>query len=207
MFKERNRRFQQIPATCYSGKSNVSRLLIPQSFLTALCIALYLTDWIARNSAKLKGPQSTDGSRDSYLPRVSFRHKKRCRCTRLQVCTTKSQGTIQHCKRKRKIPEIERPFSAGQTRTNRKFSTYDESRRFPKQTSLWSHVKQFYTKAQIFVPTEALNNMVIIIKHNDLRKVRIYLKAKVYDSYRQVSLIIQKITFLTLYWTRPETSE
>ena len=123
--------------------------------LTALCIALYLTDWIARNSAKLKGPQSTDGSRDSCLPRVSFRHKKRCRCTRLQVCPTKSQGTLQHCKRKRKIPEIERPVSESQTRTHRKFSTYDESRRFPKQTSLWSYVKQFYTKAQIFVPTRS----------------------------------------------------
>ena len=40
--KESNRRFQQIPATCHSGKSNVSRLLIRKSFLTALCIALYL---------------------------------------------------------------------------------------------------------------------------------------------------------------------
>ena len=36
------RRSQQIPATRLSGKTNVSRLLIRQSFLTTLCIALYL---------------------------------------------------------------------------------------------------------------------------------------------------------------------
>ena len=36
------RRSQQIPATRHSGKTNVSRLLIRQSFLTTLCIALYL---------------------------------------------------------------------------------------------------------------------------------------------------------------------
>ena len=35
-------RFQQIPATRHSGKTNVSRLLIRQSFLTTLCITLYL---------------------------------------------------------------------------------------------------------------------------------------------------------------------
>ena len=35
-------RSQQIPATSLSGKTNVSRLLIRQSFLTTLCIALYL---------------------------------------------------------------------------------------------------------------------------------------------------------------------
>ena len=35
-------RFQQIPATRHSGKTNVSRLLIRQSLLTTLCIALYL---------------------------------------------------------------------------------------------------------------------------------------------------------------------
>ena len=33
---------QQIPATRHSGKTNVSRLLIRQSLLTTLCIALYL---------------------------------------------------------------------------------------------------------------------------------------------------------------------
>ena len=36
------RRSQQIPVTRHSGKTNVSRLLIRQSFLTTLCIALYL---------------------------------------------------------------------------------------------------------------------------------------------------------------------
>ena len=40
--KESYRRSQQIPATCHSGKTNVSLLLIRQSFLTTLCIALYL---------------------------------------------------------------------------------------------------------------------------------------------------------------------
>ena len=40
--KESYRRSQQIPATRHSGKTNVSRLLIRQSFLTTLCIALYL---------------------------------------------------------------------------------------------------------------------------------------------------------------------
>ena len=40
--KESNRPSQQIPATRLSGKTNVSRLLIRQSFLTMLCIALYL---------------------------------------------------------------------------------------------------------------------------------------------------------------------
>ena len=40
--RESYRRFQQIPATRHSGKTNVSRLLIRQSFLTTLCIALYL---------------------------------------------------------------------------------------------------------------------------------------------------------------------
>ena len=40
--KENYRRFQLIPATRHSGKTNVSRLLIRQSFLTTLCIALYL---------------------------------------------------------------------------------------------------------------------------------------------------------------------
>ena len=42
MPKESYRRFQLIPATRHSGKTNVSRLLIRQSFLTTLCIALYL---------------------------------------------------------------------------------------------------------------------------------------------------------------------
>ena len=42
MLKESYRRSQQIPATRLSGKTNVSRLLIRQSFLTTLCIALYL---------------------------------------------------------------------------------------------------------------------------------------------------------------------
>ena len=42
MPKENYRRFQLIPATRHSGKTNVSRLLIRQSFLTTLCIALYL---------------------------------------------------------------------------------------------------------------------------------------------------------------------
>ena len=36
------RRSQQIPATRHSGKTNIHRLLIRQSFLTTLCIALYL---------------------------------------------------------------------------------------------------------------------------------------------------------------------
>ena len=40
--KESYHRFQQIPATRHSGRTNVSRLLIRQSFLTTLCIALYL---------------------------------------------------------------------------------------------------------------------------------------------------------------------
>ena len=40
--KESYRRSQQIPATRLSGKTNVSRLLIRQSFLTTLCIALDL---------------------------------------------------------------------------------------------------------------------------------------------------------------------
>ena len=40
--KEGYRRLQLIPATRHSGKTNVSRLLIRQSFLTTLCIALYL---------------------------------------------------------------------------------------------------------------------------------------------------------------------
>ena len=40
--KESYRRSQQIPATRHSGKTNVSRLLIRQSFLTTLCIALDL---------------------------------------------------------------------------------------------------------------------------------------------------------------------
>ena len=40
--KENYRNFQLIPATRHSGKTNVSRLLIRQSFLTTLCIALYL---------------------------------------------------------------------------------------------------------------------------------------------------------------------
>ena len=40
--RESYRRFQQIPATRHSGKTNVSRLLIRQSFLTTLYIALYL---------------------------------------------------------------------------------------------------------------------------------------------------------------------
>ena len=42
MPKESYRRSQQIPSTRHSGKTNVSRLLIRQSFLTTLCIALYL---------------------------------------------------------------------------------------------------------------------------------------------------------------------
>ena len=42
MPQESYRRFQLIPATRHSGKTNVSRLLIRQSFLTTLCIALYL---------------------------------------------------------------------------------------------------------------------------------------------------------------------
>ena len=42
MSKESYRRSQQIPAPRHSGKTNVSRLLIRQSFLTTLCIALYL---------------------------------------------------------------------------------------------------------------------------------------------------------------------
>ena len=40
--KESYRRFQLIPTTRHSEKTNVSRLLIRQSFLTTLCIALYL---------------------------------------------------------------------------------------------------------------------------------------------------------------------
>ena len=40
--KEGYRRLQLIPATRHSGKTNVSRLLIRQSLLTTLCIALYL---------------------------------------------------------------------------------------------------------------------------------------------------------------------
>ena len=40
--KESYRRFQPISATRHSGKTNVSRLLFRQSFLTTLCIALYL---------------------------------------------------------------------------------------------------------------------------------------------------------------------
>ena len=40
--KESYRRSQQIPSTGHSGKTNVSRLLIRQSFLSTLCIALYL---------------------------------------------------------------------------------------------------------------------------------------------------------------------
>ena len=36
------KRFPSIPATRHSGKTNVSRLLIRQSFLTTLCIPLYL---------------------------------------------------------------------------------------------------------------------------------------------------------------------
>ena len=42
MPSESYRRSQQIPATRHSGKTNISRLLIRQSFLTTLCIALYL---------------------------------------------------------------------------------------------------------------------------------------------------------------------
>ena len=42
MPRESYRRSQRIPATRHSGKTNVSRLLIRQSFLTTLCIALYL---------------------------------------------------------------------------------------------------------------------------------------------------------------------
>ena len=40
--RESYRRFQQIPTTRHSGKTDVSRLLIHQSLLTTLCIALYL---------------------------------------------------------------------------------------------------------------------------------------------------------------------
>ena len=40
--RESYRRFQQIPTTRHSGKTNVSHLLIRQSLLTTLCIALYL---------------------------------------------------------------------------------------------------------------------------------------------------------------------
>ena len=40
--RESYRRFQQIPTTRHSGKMDVSRLLIHQSLLTTLCIALYL---------------------------------------------------------------------------------------------------------------------------------------------------------------------
>ena len=40
--KESYRRSQQIPSTRHGGKTNVSRFLICQSFLTTLCIALYL---------------------------------------------------------------------------------------------------------------------------------------------------------------------
>ena len=46
--KENYRRFQLIPATRHSGKTNVSRSMIRQSFLTTFCIALYLlTAWHA----------------------------------------------------------------------------------------------------------------------------------------------------------------
>ena len=40
--RESYRRFQQIPTNRHSGKTDVSRLLIHQSLLTTLCIALYL---------------------------------------------------------------------------------------------------------------------------------------------------------------------
>ena len=40
--RESYRRFQQIPTTRHSGKTDVSRLLIHRSLLTTLCIALYL---------------------------------------------------------------------------------------------------------------------------------------------------------------------
>ena len=72
MPKESNRRLELIPATRPSGKTNVSRLLNRQSFLTALCIALYLLTASQATVPDPKEPykigQATDESKKMREP-------------------------------------------------------------------------------------------------------------------------------------------
>ena len=80
MFKERNRRFQQIPATCCSRKWNVSRLLIRQSLLTTLCIALYL----------LTASHATVPDQNVYKVQMTFR----IRATQEQAFDVRSAASV-----------------------------------------------------------------------------------------------------------------
>ena len=78
------RRSQQIPATRYSGKTNISRLLIRQSFLTTLFIALYLLT-ATHASVPNQNVYSSDDFTDICRTRANFRHKKGCRCIHSSV--------------------------------------------------------------------------------------------------------------------------
>ena len=81
------RRSQQIPATRHRGKTNVSRLLIDQFFLTTLCIALYLltaTHATVPNQNVYKVQMT---SRISAVPERAFDLRKAAGVP-LQVCPT-----------------------------------------------------------------------------------------------------------------------
>ena len=78
------RRSQQIPATRHSGKTNIHRLLIRQSFLTTLCIALYLLT-ATHATVPNQNVYSSDDFTDICPTRASFRHKKGCRCIHSSV--------------------------------------------------------------------------------------------------------------------------
>ena len=78
------RRSQQIPATRHSGKTNISRLLIRQSFLTTLFVTLYLLT-ATNASVPNQNVYSSDDFTDICRTRASFRHKKGCRCIHSSV--------------------------------------------------------------------------------------------------------------------------
>ena len=71
---------QQIPATRHSGKTNVSRLLISQSLLTTLCIALYL----------LTASHATVPDQNVYKVQMTFR----IRATREQAFDVRSAASV-----------------------------------------------------------------------------------------------------------------
>ena len=141
--RESYRRFQQIPTTRHSGKTDVSRLLIHQSLLTTLCIALYL----------LTASHSTVPDQNVYkaqmTPRIPATQEQAFDMTSaasvpIQVCPTNPKSPI---KLDKQMMNLRRKWESRLSQSHRELQ---------KSFHLWRQVMPIFQQDQCMTFTEAV---------------------------------------------------
>ena len=153
MPQESSRLAQQIPAARHSGKTNVSRLLIRQSLLTTLCIALYLLTAShamvpAQNVYKVQMTSRISATQEQASDIRS------AASVPVQVCPTNPKEPFKIGEVNGESQTMRKPPQPVQQRIKTQFPPMTSSDAdFPERQFL-KFPKQFYNKGRILVPRE-----------------------------------------------------